>query len=77
MKSAGQTDSVAYKLQTRDNNRSPFYLSGKSNDTVSTADRIIFDEEVSEHHTGKWGINRNITKEISDHYLVWTEFKLS
>jgi hypothetical protein len=27
-----------------------------------------------EDYAGNWGIYRNITDEVSDHYLVWAEF---
>ncbi len=37
-------------------------------------DRIIFQESTSEDFTGEWGIERGISEDVSDHYLVWAEF---
>jgi endonuclease/exonuclease/phosphatase family metal-dependent hydrolase len=39
-------------------------------------DRFIFDEDMESHFTGRWGIDRDVTKDVSDHYLVWAEFSL-
>lgn len=37
-------------------------------------DRIIFQSSTDEDYTGNWGINKNVSKDLSDHYLVWAEF---
>ena len=46
--------------------------------TVSSTDcaydRIIFKSPTSEDFTGNYGIETNITSDVSDHYLIWAEF---
>jgi len=37
-------------------------------------DRIIYKTAGSNFSAGKWGIEKNITGEMSDHYLVWVGF---
>ncbi|MCS7109416.1 MAG: hypothetical protein NZ903_01310 [Candidatus Micrarchaeota archaeon] len=38
-------------------------------------DRIIINEKMMEYYNA-YGIDKNITKELSDHYLIWIELKL-
>lgn len=38
-------------------------------------DRIILRDDLLEHYTGNSGTYREITKDISDHYPIWAEFK--
>lgn len=45
-----------------------------SPNTRCAYDRIIFKEPTREDFTGSWGVNREVPKEVSDHYLVWAEF---
>jgi deoxyribonuclease-1-like protein len=49
-----------------------------SDTTVSSTkcayDRIIFKSPTSEDFTGNWGVYKEITADISDHYLIWAEF---
>ncbi len=37
-------------------------------------DRFIFKDSTKEDYTGNYGIYKNITDDISDHYLIWAEF---
>lgn len=43
-------------------------------DTDCAYDRIIFREASTDDFTGNYSIFKNITDDISDHYLIWAEF---
>lgn len=46
-----------------------------SPNTRCAYDRIIFKEPTKEDFTGTWGVHREIPNEVSDHYLIWAEFR--
>jgi hypothetical protein len=37
-------------------------------------DRFIFRSATAEDYAGNWGVYKEITDDISDHYLIWAEF---
>ena len=53
-------------------------VSDDSDTTVSGTDcaydRFIFKSPTAEDFTGNWGVYKEITADISDHYLIWAEF---
>lgn len=66
------SDSIALRGQNY------FWIVGDDADTTVAAsdcayDRIIYRKANS--FAGEWGIEKNITSDLSDHYLVWAEFK--
>ncbi len=68
------SDSIALRGQDY------FWLVPDDTDTTVAAsdcayDRIIYRKTGSNSFSGEWGIEKNITTNMSDHYLVWAMFK--
>ncbi len=63
--------------------RNPRYfwvINDNEDTTVSTTthcayDRFVFTSSAKKYYSGKYGIETSISKEVSDHYKIWAEFR--
>jgi hypothetical protein len=58
-----------------------FWVIGDGEDTTVAStncayDRILLNDDAKNEYLG-FGIDKNVTSDVSDHYLVWVEMKAS
>lgn len=53
----------------------PNYADTTASKTDCAYDRMILTKSMNKHFTGKWGVVIDTPEDVSDHYLVWAEFK--
>jgi len=70
-----QNESIAFR-----NLRYTWIVGDEEDTTVSTTtncayDRFVFTSSAKKYYTGKYAIETSISKEVSDHYKIWAEFR--